>query len=101
MVQRTGTTGPILKERDFTFAIGVVAAGAVADVSHAADLGLKGIDVVRVDLVGAPYDPALALVGGWNDPATGIVTVRVLAATGGIGAGNLLCRVSQVSNTLA
>ncbi len=101
MAQRTGTTGPVEAHRDVSAAVGVVAAGAVADVALAADTGLIGVDVVRADLRGAPYDPAIGLVGASNDPATGVVTVRVIAGTGGVAAGALLLRLSQVSNLQA
>jgi hypothetical protein len=101
MAARSGTTGPVEVIRDILMAVGVVAAGASADVALPADAAWIGVDALSVSMRGAPL-ANLVLGGAWvSDPVTGVVTVRVLAGTGGIGAANQPIRLTSQFNNNA
>lgn len=100
MVQRAGSSGPIEPERDVTVAVGPVAAGVMSDVILPADAALIGVDAVQVVAKGAPA-AGIGIAAAWIDPATGIVTIRLIAGSVGIGAVNLTVRIQSMLNSFS
>jgi hypothetical protein len=89
--QRSAQAGALNPIRSVTTAIGVIAAGAVADVALPADAAFGdpgGVAfVVEADFDGAPGDPSLGIVAAWvSDPVLGVVTVRFSSTPGPTGA---------------
>jgi hypothetical protein len=99
MPERNAQSGTILADTTQTIVVPNIAAGAAADVALAADASFAGTGSaakgVRATFAAAPL-ANLALVGAWvSNTATGVITVRLMAATGGVATANQSVRVER------